>query len=94
MSKPINDNFNLTISVPFLAKIIVITGLVVGGWYQAQMRFISMERAISELHAEVIVLNQKMSEMEREHVQELESHNEILEQENKNLLQRLGIRKP
>jgi len=94
VSKPINDNFNLTISVPFLAKIIVITGLVVGGWYQAQMRFISMERAISELHAEVIVLNQKMSEMEREHVQELESHNEILEQENKNLLQRLGIRKP
>jgi cell shape-determining protein MreC len=96
MAKAINDSLNLTISVPFLAKIIVITGIVVGGWYQAQMKFASMERTITELHSEVIVLNQKMAQMEKEHVEELgerEHHNEALEEENKSLMQKLGLKK-
>ena len=93
MAKAINDSLNLTISVPFLAKIIVITGIVVGGWYQTQMKFASMERTITELHSEVIVLNQKMAQMEKEHVEELEHHNEALEEENKSLMQKLGLKK-
>jgi len=42
----------------------------------------------------VIVLNQKMADMEKEHVQELEHHAEELEIENKSLMQKLGLKKP
>jgi hypothetical protein len=35
-----------------------------------------------------------MSDMEREHVEELEHHNEELIEENRSLLQRMGLKKP
>ena len=37
---------------------------------------------------------QKMAEMEKEHIQELEHHAEELEIENKSLMQKLGLKKP
>jgi len=46
------------------------------------------------LHTEVTVLNQKMAEMEKEHIQELEHHAEELEEENRSLMQKLGLKKP
>ena len=94
MAKAINDSLNLTISISFLVKIILAVGLFAGGFYSIQMRIADLERTVSELHTEVTVLNQKMSAMEKEHIQELEHHAEELEIENKSLMQKLGLKKP
>ena len=94
MAKAINDSLNLTISISFLVKIILAVGLFAGGFYSVQMRIADLERIVSELHTEVTVLNQKMAEMEKEHVKELEHHAEELEEENRSLMQKLGLKKP
>jgi len=94
MAKAINDSLNLTISISFLVKIILAVGLFAGGFYSIQMRITDLERTVAELHTEVTVLNQKMSEIEKEHVQELEHHNTELIEENRSLLQKLGLKKP
>ena len=66
MPKAINDSLNLTISISFLVKILAVTAIVVGSYYQT---------------------NSKMAKMETEKV-------ENLEEENKSLLQRMGLKKP
>ncbi len=99
--KAINDHLNLTISVSFLVKVVAMVGLVVGGWYQIQMGMTEMQRTVQDLHTEVTILITKMAEMEREHLEELETHVELketqlqhLEEENRSLMQRLGLKKP
>jgi uncharacterized protein HemX len=99
--KAINDSLNLTISVSFLVKVVAMVGLVVGGWYQIQMSMTEMQRTVRDLHTEVTILNTKMAEMEKEHLEELETHVELkeeqlkhLEEENRTLMQRLGLKKP
>jgi cell division protein FtsL len=87
MSKAINDSLNLTISISFLVKIILAVGVFAGGFYSVQMRITDLERTVAELHTEVTVLNQKMANMEKEHVKELE-------EENRSLMQKLGLKKP
>ena len=101
MAKAINDSLNLTISVSFLVKIILAVGLFAGGYYSIQMRLASQERALADMHSEVAVLNQKMADIEREHLEELETHVELketqlqhLEKENRSLMQKLGLKKP
>ena len=97
MAKAINDSLNLTISVSFLVKILAVTAVVVGSYYQTTSKMNEMQRTISEMHSEITVLNSKMAEMEQEHVKELEHHNEELQQEVKtqrSLLQKMGLKKP
>ena len=101
MAKAINDSLNLTISVSFLVKIILAVGLFAGGYYSIQMRLAAQERALADMHSEVAVLNQKMADIEREHLEELETHVELketqlqhLEEENRSLMQKLGLKKP
>jgi hypothetical protein len=45
------------------------------------------------MHEEVVVLTAKMHDMEKQHLEELEHHNEELVEENKSLLQRMGLKK-
>ena len=97
MAKAINDSLNLTISISFLVKIILVVGVFAGGFYSVQMRIADLERTVSELHTEVTVLNQKMADMEKEHILELEHHNEELKvevQTQRSLLQKMGLKKP
>jgi len=94
MSKPISDSFNLTISVSFLLKILAVTAIVVGSYYQTTSNMANMERTIAEMHSEITILNSKMAEIEQEHVQELEHYNEELKETNRSLLQRLGLKRP
>ena len=94
MSKSISDSFNLTISVSFLAKILAVTAIVVGSYYQTTSNMANMERTIAEMHSEITILNSKMAEIEKEHVQELEHYNEELKETNRSLLQRLGLKRP
>ena len=94
MAKAISDSLNLTISVSFLAKILAVTAVVVGSYYQTTSKMSDMERTIAEMHSEIIILNSKMADMEREHVEELEHHNEELVEENRSLLQKMGLKRP
>ncbi len=94
MAKGISEDAQIHISIAFLIKAMVAVGIVVGGWYQAQMKFVSIEARINDMHDEIVVLNSKVSDMEKEHIQELEHHAEELEIENKSLMQKLGLKKP
>jgi len=94
MSKSISDSFNLTISVSFLLKILAVTAIVVGSYYQTTSNMANMERTIAEMHSEITILNSKMADIEQEHVQELEHYNEELKETNRSLLQRLGLKRP
>ena len=86
MSKAISEDAQIHISVAFLIKAMVAVAIVVGSWYQAQMRFAEQERRIKDLEGKVLVLNAAVEGMETQHI-------EKLEEENKSLMQRLGIKK-
>jgi len=86
VSKAISENLQVHISVAFLIKAMVAVAVVVGSWYQAQMRFASIETRINDMHEELIVLNSKVASMENKHIV-------ALEEENKSLMQRLGLKR-
>ena len=97
MTKGISEDAQIHISIAFLIKAMVAVGIVVGGWYQAQMKFANIEARLNDMHDEVVVLNSKVADMEKEHVLELEHHNEELQLEVKtqrSLLQKMGLKKP
>ena len=86
MSKAISEDAQIHISVAFLIKAMVAVAVVTGSWYQAQMKFAEQERRIKDLENKVTVLNAAVEGMETQHI-------EKLEEENKSLMQRLGIKK-
>tara|TARA_R100000458_G_C8042940_1_gene93483 strand:+ start:20 stop:280 length:261 start_codon:yes stop_codon:yes gene_type:complete len=86
MSKAISEDAQIHISVAFLIKAMVAVAVVTGSWYQAQMKFAEQERRIKDLEGKVLVLNAAVEGMETQHI-------EKLEEENKSLMQRLGIKK-
>ena len=94
MTKGISGDAQVHISIAFLIKAMAAVGIMVGGWYQAQMQFANIEARLNDIHDEVVVLNSKVAKMEAEHIEELEHHNIELIEENRSLLQRLGIKKP
>ena len=94
MVKGISEDAQIHISIAFLIKAMVAVGIVVGGWYQAQMKFANIEARLNDMHDEIVVLNAKVANMEQEHIQELEHHAQELEIENKSLMQKLGLKKP
>tara|TARA_B100000424_G_scaffold168271_1_gene129482 strand:- start:19 stop:279 length:261 start_codon:yes stop_codon:yes gene_type:complete len=86
MSNVISENAQVHISVAFLIKAMVAVAVVTGSWYQAQMKFAEQERRIEDLENKVTVLSASVEGMETQHIQKLE-------EENKSLMQRLGIKK-
>tara|TARA_B100001939_G_scaffold324725_1_gene316934 strand:- start:1027 stop:1284 length:258 start_codon:yes stop_codon:yes gene_type:complete len=82
----ISEDAQIHISVAFLIKAMVAVALVVGSWYQAQMKFAEQDRRIKDLESKVTVLNASIEGIETQHIQQLE-------EENKSLMQRLGIKK-
>jgi len=86
MSKAISEDAQIHISVAFLIKAMVAVAVVTGSWYQAQMKFAEQERRIKDLEDKVTVLNASIEGMETQHIQKLE-------EENKSLMQRLGIKR-
>ena len=86
MPNAISEDAQIHISVAFLIKAMVAVALVVGSWYQAQMKFAEQDRRIKDLEDKVLVLNASVEGMETQHI-------EKLEEENKSLMQRLGIKK-
>ena len=86
MSKGISEDAQIHISIAFLIKAMVGVAIVVGSWYLAQMKFAEQGRRIQDLEDKVVVLNASIEGMETQHIQKLE-------EENKSLMQRLGIKK-
>ena len=86
MSKAINEDAQIHISVAFLIKAMVAVAVVTGSWYQAQMKFAEQERRIKDLEDKVLVLNASVEGMEKKDI-------EYLEEQNRSLMQRLGIKK-
>ena len=82
----ISEDAQIHISVAFLIKAMVAVAIVVGSWYQAQMKFAEQDRRIKDLESKVTVLNASIEGIETQHIQKLE-------EENKSLMQRLGIKK-
>ena len=64
----------------------VAVAIVTGSWYQAQMKFAEQERRIEDLENKVTVLNASVEGMESQHIQKLE-------EENKPLMQKLGLKR-
>ena len=94
MSKGLHSDSQIHISVAFLIKGAILVAAMVGGWYQAQMKFAEYDTTLNDLHEEVVILTSKVAKMEAEHIQELEHHNTELIEENRTLMQKLGIKKP
>jgi len=57
MSKGISEDAQIHISIAFLIKAMVAVAIVVGSWYQAQMRFAEHETRIRTLEDKITVLN-------------------------------------
>ena len=91
--KGISADSQVHISIAFLIKAMVGIGMMIAAYYQIQMKFASMDRTLGDMHEEVVVLTAKMHDIEKQHVEELEHHAEVLEEENKSLMQRLGLKK-
>ena len=86
MSKAINEDAQIHISVAFLIKAMAAVGLAVSSFFQIQNEFAEQDRRIKSLENKVTVLNASVEGMETQHIQKLE-------QENKTLMQRLGIKR-
>jgi Tfp pilus assembly protein PilN len=86
MSNAISEDAKIHISVAFLIKAMVAVAVVTGSWYQAQMKFAEQERRIKDLEDKVTVLNASVEGIETANIQKLE-------EENRSLMQRLGIKK-
>ena len=93
MKKGISEDAQIHISIAFLIKAMVAVASVVGSWYQAQMRFASIEVRLNDMHEELVVLTSKVHQMEKEHIKELETQKVALEEENRTLMQRLGLKR-
>ena len=93
MPKGINSDSQVHISIAFLIKAMVGISMLIAAYYNIMMKFQSIDRSVGDMHEEVVVLQQKMHDMEKAHLEELEHHAEELEIENKTLMQRLGLKR-
>jgi len=86
MANAINTDSTISLSVAMLIKVGFLIMVVTGSWYQAQMKFAEQEARIKNLENQLTVLNAAVEGMESQHIQQLE-------EENRSLMQRLGIKK-
>lgn len=86
MNKGISEDAQIHISIAFLIKAMVAVAIVTGSWYQAQMKFAEQDRRIEDLEDKVTVLTASVEGMESQHIQKLE-------EENRTLMQRLGLKR-
>ena len=86
MSKGISSDSQVHISIAFLIKAMVAISMMIAAYYQIQMRFASIEARTNDMHEELVVLNSKVASMESKHIV-------ALEEENKSLMQRLGLKR-
>ena len=86
MAKGISEDAQIHISIAFLIKAMAAVAIIVGSWYQAQMKFAEQERRIKDLEDKIVVLNASIEGMETQHIEDLE-------EQNRTLMQRLGLKR-
>ena len=86
MKNAISEDAQIHISIAFLIKAMVAVAIVTGSWYQAQMKFAEQDRRIEDLEDKVTVLTASVEGMESQHIQKLE-------EENRTLMQKLGLKR-
>ena len=86
MAKAISEDAQIHISIAFLIKAMIAVAVVVGSWYQAQMQFAEHDRRIKDLEDTITVLNASVEGMETQHIKELE-------ETNRSLMERLGLKR-
>ena len=86
MSKAISEDAQIHISVAFLIKAMAAVGLAVSSFFQIQNEFAEHERKIEDLQNKVTVLSASVEGMETQHIQKLE-------EENKTLMEKLGLKR-
>lgn len=86
MANAINTDSTISLSVAMLIKVGFLIMVVTGSWYQAQMKFAEHERKIKDLQNKVTVLSASVEGMETQHIQKLE-------EENKSLMEKLGLKR-
>ena len=92
-SKGLNADSQVHISIAFLIKAMLGISMCIAAYYNIMMKFQSIDRSIGDMHDEIVVLQEKMYNMEQQHLEELEHHAEELEIENKTLMQKLGLKR-
>lgn len=86
MTKGLNSDSQVHISIAFLIKAMIGISMMIAAYYQIQMKFVSIETRVNDMHEELVILNSKVGNMENKHIVELE-------EENRSLMQRLGLSK-
>ena len=86
MANAIKADSTISLSVTMLIKMGFLIMVVTGSWYQAQMKFAEHERKIEDLENKVTVLSASVEGMETQHIQKLE-------EENKTLMEKLGLKR-
>ena len=87
MANGLNANSQIHISLALLIKAGILIAIVTGSWYQAQMKFAEQDRRIKDLEDKIVILEASIEGMETAHINKLE-------EENKSLMQRLGLKRP
>ena len=90
MAKGISEDAQIHISIAFLIKAMLAVGVVTGSWYQAQMKFQEISIRLNDLEDRVTVIATTVQGMEQEHLNKLKAEVE----EQRSLLQRMGLKKP
>ena len=93
MTKGISADSQVHISITFLIKAMIGISMMIAAYYQIQMTFARIDRSVGDMHQELVVLSSKMNDIEKQHVEELEHHAEVLEEENRSLMQKLGLKR-
>ena len=89
MQKGISADSQIHISIAFLIKAMVGISLLIASYYQIQMKFASIDSTLNDLQSKVTVLTASVEGMEQEQIEELEA----TVQEQKSLLQKIGLKK-
>ena len=93
MNKGLNAESQVHISIAFLIKAMIGISMMIAAYYQIQMKFVSMDRSVGDMHDELVILQDKMHLLEKQHLEELEHHATELEIENKTLMEKLGLKR-
>ena len=86
MSKGLSADSQVHISVAFLIKAMIGISMLIATYYQVQIRFAEHENRIKDLEDKIVVLNAAIEGMETQHIEDLE-------EQNRTLMQRLGLKK-
>ena len=93
MTKGISADSQVHISIAFLIKAMIGISMLIAAYYNIQMKFASLDRTIGDMHEELGVLTAKVHDIEKQHLEELEHDNVELEERNKSLMEKLGLKR-